>query len=81
MDDVVVDPAITIKAIGHQWYWTYEYWDYNNSDEQSLAFDRYIIPEDDLESGKLRLLEVDNRVVVAAKTHLRMIIHNISWCT
>ncbi|KAL2970419.1 hypothetical protein AAZX31_15G138400 [Glycine max] len=54
MDDVVVDPAITIKAIGHQWYWTYE----------------YIIPEDDLESGKLRLLEVDNRVVVAAKTHL-----------
>jgi cytochrome c oxidase subunit 2 len=72
--DEVVDPAITIKAIGHQWYWTYEYSDYNNSDEQSLAFDSYMIPEDDLELGQLRLLEVDNRVVVPAKTHLRIII-------
>lgn len=74
MDEVVVDPAITIKAIGHQWYWTYEYSDYNSSDEQSLTFDSYMIPEDDLELGQLRLLEVDNRVVVPAKTHLRMIV-------
>ncbi|XP_047168193.1 cytochrome c oxidase subunit 2, mitochondrial [Vigna umbellata] len=74
MDDVVVDPAITIKAIGHQWYWSYEYSDYNNSDEQSLAFDSYMVPEDDLELGQLRLLEVDNRVVVPAKTHLRVLI-------
>ena len=48
MDEVVVDPAITIKAIGHQWYRTYEYSDYNSSDEQSLTFDSYTIPEDDL---------------------------------
>nr|WRW54347.1 cytochrome c oxidase subunit 2 [Citrus maxima] len=74
MDEVVVDPAITIKAIGHQWYWTYEYSDYNSSDEQSLIFDSYMIPEDDLELGQLRLLEVDNRVVVPAKTHLRIIV-------
>nr|QIA60628.1 cytochrome c oxidase subunit 2 [Metacalypogeia alternifolia] len=72
--DEVVDPAITIKAIGHQWYWTYEYSDYNSSDEQSLTFDSYMTPEDDLELGQLRLLEVDNRMVVPAKTHLRMII-------
>ncbi|KAK4538924.1 hypothetical protein RGQ29_032160 [Quercus rubra] len=51
MDEVVVDPAITIKAIGHQWYRTYEYSDYNSSDEQSLTFDSYTIPEDDLEFG------------------------------
>ncbi|CAN1204213.1 Cytochrome c oxidase subunit 2 [Linum perenne] len=51
MDEVVVDPAITIKAIGHQWYRTYEYSDYNSSDEQSLTFDSYTIPEDDLELG------------------------------
>ena len=74
MDEVVVDPAITIKAIGHQWYWTYEYSDYNSSDEQSLTFDSYMIPEDDLELGQLRLLEVDNRVVVPAKTHIRIIV-------
>ena len=74
MDEVVVDPAITIKAIGHQWYRTYEYSDYNSSDEQSLTFDSYTIPEDDLELGQSRLLEVDNRVVVPAKTHLRIIV-------
>ena len=52
----------------------YEYSDYNSSDEQSLTFDSYMIPEDDLELGQLRLLEVDNRVVVPAKTHFCMII-------
>nr|WRK84410.1 Cox2 [Phylloglossum drummondii] len=72
--DEVVDPAITIKAIGHQWYWTYEYSDYNRSDEQSLTSDSYMIPEDDSELGQSRLLEVDNRMVVPAKTHLRLII-------
>ncbi|VAH82826.1 cytochrome c oxidase subunit 2-like [Triticum dicoccoides] len=74
MDGVLVDPAITIKAIGHQWYRTYEYSDYNSSDEQSLTFDSYMIPEDDPELGQSRLLEVDNRVVVPSKTHLRMIV-------
>lgn len=72
--DEVVDPAVTIKTIGHQWYWTYEYSDYNQSDEQSLAFDSYMIPEEDLELGQLRLLETDNRVIVPANTHVRMII-------
>ncbi|KAI5445782.1 cytochrome c oxidase subunit 2 [Lathyrus oleraceus] len=51
MVEVVVDPSMTIKAIGHQWYQTYEYLNYNSSDEQSLAFDSYTIPEDDLELG------------------------------
>nr|CAA35256.1 mitochondrial cytochrome oxidase subunit II [Petunia x hybrida]prf//2106323A cytochrome c oxidase:SUBUNIT=II [Petunia x hybrida] len=74
MDEVVVDPAITIKAIGHQWYRTYEYSDYNSSDEQSLTFDSYTIPEDDPELGQSRLLEVDNRVVVPAKSYIRFIV-------
>nr|AKJ25581.1 cytochrome c oxidase subunit 2 [Geranium phaeum] len=74
MDEVVVDPASTIKAIGHQWYWTYEYSDYNSSDEESLTFDSYMISEEDLDLGQLRLLEVDNRVVVPANSHLRMIV-------
>ncbi|KAL5078974.1 hypothetical protein RYX36_007395 [Vicia faba] len=74
MDEVVVDPAMTIKAIGHQWNQTYEYSDYSSSDEQSLTFDNYTILEDDIELGRLRLLEVDNRVVVPAKTHLHIIV-------
>ena len=47
----LVDPAITLKAIGHQWYWTYEYSDYSDSDETSIVYDSYMIPEDDLELG------------------------------
>jgi cytochrome c oxidase subunit 2 len=70
----IVDPAVTIKAIGHQWYWTYEYSDYNITDDQALTFDSYMIPEDDLNLGDLRLLEVDNRVVLPARTHVRAII-------
>ena len=72
--DEIVDPAVTVKAIGHQWYWSYEYADYNQSDEQSVAFDSYMIPEDDLELGQLRLLDVDNRVVIPVSTHIRLII-------
>lgn len=72
--DEVIDPAITIKAIGHQWYWSYEYSDYNTVDEEPLAFDSYMVPEEDLELGQLRLLEVDNRVKVPTNTHIRVIV-------
>jgi cytochrome c oxidase subunit 2 len=72
--DEVVDPAVTLKAIGHQWYWSYEYSDYTQSDDDSVAFDSYMIPDDDLELGQLRLLEVDNRVVLPVNTHVRVII-------
>ena len=72
--DEIVDPAITLKAIGHQWYWSYEYSDYNLDDETAINFDSYMIPEDDLEIGQLRLLEVDNRVVLPIKTHIRVLI-------
>jgi cytochrome c oxidase subunit 2 len=76
--DEIVDPAITIKVIGHQWYWSYEYSDYNIGESPSLssplAFDSYMVPEDDLELGQLRLLEVDNRVVIPSNTHCSFII-------
>lgn len=72
--DEINDPKITLKAIGHQWYWSYEYSDYAESDEDSIAFDSYMIPEDDLELGQLRLLEVDNRVVLPINTPIRLIL-------
>lgn len=72
--DEVVDPAVTLKCIGHQWYWTYEYSDYATADDTSIVYDSYMIPEDDLEAGQLRLLEVDNRVVLPVNTHIRVII-------
>jgi len=72
--DEIIDPAITIKAIGHQWYWSYEYSDYATSDEGSLTFDSYMIKEDALNPGDLRLLEVDERVVLPVNTHVRVIV-------
>ena len=70
----VPDSTITIKAIGHQWYWTYEYSDYVDAEGESIVFDSYMIPEEDLRTGMLRLLEVDNRVVVPVNTHVRVIV-------
>ena len=72
--DEVISPAITIKTLGHQWYWSYEYSDYSNSEGSTLEFDSYMIPEEDLQEGQLRLLEVDNRLVVPVNTHIRIIV-------
>ncbi len=54
--DEINDPSLTVKTIGHQWYWSYEYTDY-----EDLNFDSYIIPTSDLNPGELRLLEVDKQ--------------------
>jgi cytochrome c oxidase subunit 2 len=72
--DELVDPSITLKVIGHQWYWSYELSDYSGDETPSLVFDSYMVPEDDLELGQLRLLEVDNRLVLPTHTHVRVLI-------
>jgi cytochrome c oxidase subunit 2 len=72
--DEIIDPAITIKVIGHQWYWSYEYSDYATLDGKSIEFDSYMIPEEELQVGDFRLLEVDNHVVVPVDTHVRVIV-------
>lgn len=72
--DEVISPTITIKTLGHQWYWSYEYSDYVNNDDETINFDSYMIPEEDLELGQLRLLEVDNRMVIPVNTHIRIIV-------
>jgi cytochrome c oxidase subunit 2 len=65
-------------TIGHQWYWSYEYSDYNYEGESgelsSIGFDSYMLPEDDLNIGDFRLLEVDNQVVLPTQTHIRVIV-------
>nr|QIC54996.1 cytochrome c oxidase subunit 2 [Cryptophyta sp. CCMP2293] len=72
--DEIIDPAVTLKVIGHQWYWAYEYSDYADKSGNAIFFDSYMIAENDLERGQLRLLEVDNRVVLPSNTHLRILI-------
>jgi cytochrome c oxidase subunit 2 len=71
--DEIVDPALTIKCIGHQWYWSYEYSDFQKQ-LGVINFDSYMIPEDELEIGELRLLEVDNRIVLPINTHIRVLV-------
>nr|YP_009312259.1 cytochrome c oxidase subunit II [Henicorhynchus siamensis]BAU46199.1 cytochrome c oxidase subunit II [Henicorhynchus siamensis]BAV71656.1 cytochrome c oxidase subunit II [Henicorhynchus siamensis] len=67
--DEINDPHLTIKAVGHQWYWSYEYSDYSN-----LAFDSYMIPTQDLAPGEFRLLETDNRMVVPVESPIRVLV-------
>ena len=69
--DEIVDPSLTIKAVGHQWYWSYEY---SDVDGDSIEFDSYMIPTSDLETGDLRLLEADNRVVIPVNTQVRVVV-------
>ena len=59
---------LTIKVVGHQWYWEYNY-----PDNGDVKFDSYMIPADDLKPGQLRNLEVDNRVVVPAGKNVRIL--------
>nr|YP_009651381.1 cytochrome c oxidase subunit II [Sitta himalayensis]QDA21614.1 cytochrome c oxidase subunit II [Sitta himalayensis] len=69
MMDEINEPDLTLKAIGHQWYWSYEYTDIKN-----LTFDSYMTPTTDLPLGHFRLLEVDHRVVVPTNSTVRVIV-------
>nr|UTE81684.1 cytochrome c oxidase subunit II [Propithecus edwardsi]UTE81697.1 cytochrome c oxidase subunit II [Propithecus edwardsi]UTE81710.1 cytochrome c oxidase subunit II [Propithecus edwardsi] len=68
MMDEITSPSLTLKTMGHQWYWSYEYTDY-----EDLSFDSYMTPSSDLKPGELRLLEVDNRVVLPTEMSIRML--------
>ncbi len=72
--DEVISPSITVKVVGHQWYWSYEYSDYINENGESIEFDSYMVPESDLELGQFRLLDVDNKLVIPTDTHVRLIV-------
>nr|AAD54308.1 cytochrome c oxidase subunit II [Carabus morbillosus] len=67
--DEVSNPSLTLKSIGHQWYWSYEY-----SDFKKLEFDSYMIPTNELESDNFRLLDVDNRIVVPFNSQIRILV-------
>lgn len=72
--DEVSDPSMSVLAEGHQWYWSYQYPDFLTSDDEFIEFDSYLVPESDLQDGALRMLEVDNRVIIPELTHVRFIV-------
>lgn len=67
--DEVYKPALTIKAVGHQWYWSYEYSDFNN-----VEFDAYIIPSNEITIKIFRLLDVDNRTLIPINAQIRILV-------
>jgi len=77
--DKVEDADMTLKVIGHQWYWEYQYPDHGN-----FSFDANMIPDDELKPGQKRLMDTDNPVVLPVGKKVRLlfasvdVIHNWS---
>nr|AFG29082.1 cytochrome c oxidase subunit II [Anticheta melanosoma] len=67
--DEINKPLITLKSIGHQWYWSYEYSDFLN-----IEFDSYMTPLNDLHIDGFRLLDVDNRAVLPMNSQIRILV-------
>nr|YP_009472975.1 cytochrome c oxidase subunit II [Notopteryx soror]AST10205.1 cytochrome c oxidase subunit II [Notopteryx soror] len=67
--DEINNPLLTLKSIGHQWYWSYEYSDFNH-----VEFDSYMKPINELMDNEFRLLDVDNRVVLPMNIQIRVLV-------
>nr|YP_010321626.1 cytochrome c oxidase subunit II [Glyptotendipes tokunagai]UKO31619.1 cytochrome c oxidase subunit 2 [Glyptotendipes tokunagai] len=67
--DEVNNPSISLKTIGHQWYWSYEY-----SDFLGIEFDSYMIPQNEMTLDSFRLLDVDNRVILPINNQIRILV-------
>nr|YP_010372100.1 cytochrome c oxidase subunit II [Leucoma salicis]UOX27460.1 cytochrome c oxidase subunit II [Leucoma salicis] len=67
--DEINNPLITLKSIGHQWYWSYEYSDFNN-----IEFDSYMIQNNELNKNNFRLLHVDNRIILPINNQIRIML-------
>ncbi len=67
--DELEHPSLTIKTIGHQWYWSYEY-----SDFLDLDFDAYMLPTENLIDGQFRLLEVDSRAIIPWSAEIQILV-------
>nr|AML26367.1 cytochrome c oxidase subunit II [Erotylidae sp. BMNH 1274391] len=67
--DEINNPIVSIKSIGHQWYWSYEYSDFKN-----IEFDSYMIPSNEMQPFNFRLLDVDNRMIVPFNSQIRLLV-------
>nr|YP_009183789.1 cytochrome c oxidase subunit II [Limonius californicus]ALN96483.1 cytochrome c oxidase subunit 2 [Limonius californicus] len=67
--DEINYPILSVKAIGHQWYWSYEL-----SDFKTIEFDSYMIPPVEAKIHDFRLLDVDNRLPLPFKSQIRFLV-------
>nr|YP_010535365.1 cytochrome c oxidase subunit II [Amblyomma hebraeum]QLD96935.1 cytochrome c oxidase subunit 2 [Amblyomma hebraeum]QLD96948.1 cytochrome c oxidase subunit 2 [Amblyomma hebraeum]UYB77926.1 cytochrome c oxidase subunit II [Amblyomma hebraeum] len=68
LTDEIFNAQMSIKVIGHQWYWSYEYSDFNKE------FDSFLVTEQDLQSNSFRLLETDNNLIIPFNTMIKFLI-------
>lgn len=72
-EDNIPEADLTVKAIGHQWYWEYEYPDY-----EGIVFDSYMLSDEQAaKEGKPRLLATDTHVVVPEDTIVKVLITSV----
>lgn len=62
------NPSLSIKIIGHQWYWSYELSDFN------IEFDSFMIPQNELKNWNFRLLDVDNNLIIPFNSNIRLLV-------
>nr|YP_010233735.1 cytochrome c oxidase subunit II [Oryctes rhinoceros]QKX48644.1 cytochrome c oxidase subunit 2 [Oryctes rhinoceros]QSZ78104.1 cytochrome c oxidase subunit 2 [Oryctes rhinoceros]WAT94187.1 cytochrome c oxidase subunit 2 [Oryctes rhinoceros]WDA95528.1 cytochrome c oxidase subunit II [Oryctes rhinoceros]WDA95541.1 cytochrome c oxidase subunit II [Oryctes rhinoceros] len=67
--DEINNPLVSVKAIGHQWYWSYEYGDFMN-----FEFDSYMTPTTSLSMDGFRLLDVNNRMIIPYNSQIRLMV-------
>nr|AAS13594.1 cytochrome oxidase subunit II [Papilio erostratus] len=67
--DELNNPLITLKSIGHQWYWNYEYSDFNN-----VEFDSFMLQYSKSNLNNFRLLDVDNRIILPMNNQIRIMV-------
>ncbi len=74
----LVNPALTVKITGHQWYWSYEYAAVLHKGNERFGvndkFDSYIVAASDLGANDLRLLTVDQALILPLRVHTRLVI-------
>jgi heme/copper-type cytochrome/quinol oxidase subunit 2 len=77
VDNFVVSESLIVKVIGHQWFWSYEVYSPNfdlKVVNSTITFDSYMISEDDLKEGDLRLLSTDNPLYLPSNVNLQVLV-------
>nr|ULA45439.1 cytochrome c oxidase subunit 2 [Rhipicephalus sanguineus] len=68
LTDEMFNSQLSIKVLGHQWYWSYEYSDFNKE------FDSFMLSETDMKKNPFRLLETDNNLIIPMNTNIKFLI-------
>ncbi len=67
--DVIPEADMTVKVIGHQWYWEYQY-----PEQDNISFESYMIPDEELNEDDIRLLTVDNKLVLPINKNIHVLV-------